>query len=79
MALANWFGGWIGGDAFDQHHAHEKIGNRQKAQPDAGGFGAIRFGLNIGEPSGGIKRLHRVVQCVTGERFADLERRGRQQ
>ncbi len=71
--------GRIGGDAFDRHHAHEKIGDRQKAQPDAGGFGAIRFGLNIGEPSGGKKSLHRVVQRVARERFADLERRGRQQ
>ena len=63
----------------DHHHAHEKIGDRQKAQPDAGGVGAIRFGLNIGEASGGKKSLHRVVQRIARERFADLERRGRQQ
>jgi len=36
-------------------------------------------GLNIGEPSGGKKSLHCVVQCFARERFADLERCGREQ
>ena len=72
--------GGIGGNAFNASACPRKNWRaRQKAQADAGGFGAIRFGLNIGEPSGGKKSLHRVVQCFARERFADLERRGREQ
>jgi hypothetical protein len=72
-------GGRIGGDAFGSSPCPQKIGSRQKAQPDAGGVGAIRFGLNIGEAAGGKKSLHRIVQRIARERFPDLERRGRQQ
>jgi len=71
--------GGIVGNAFDGNHAHKKISHRQKAQPDAGRFRAIRFGLNIGEASGGEKSLHGVVERLARERFADLERSGCQQ
>ena len=69
----------IVGDAFNRHYAHEKIGDGQKTQPDAGGVGAIGLRLNVCESSGGKEGLHRVVQGFTRERFADPERRGRQQ
>ena len=69
----------IVGDALDRQHADEKIGDGQKAQPDAGRFGPIRFGLNICEAPGGKKRLHGIVQVVAGERLADFERRSRHQ
>ena len=72
-------GGRIVRNAFDRQHAHKKIGDRQKAQPDAGSVGAIRFGLNVGEAPGGKKSLHRVMQRFARERFADLERCGREQ
>jgi hypothetical protein len=58
--------GGIVRNALDGQHAYEIIGNREKLQTDAGGFGAVGFGLNIGETSGGKKGLHGVVQTVAG-------------
>ena len=72
-------GGRIGGHTFDRHHADKVIGDGQKAQAHAGGGGAVRFGLNVGEASGGKKGLHGVVQVFARESCADFERRRRQQ
>src|ERR1700691_300692 len=66
-------------NALDRYYAYEKISDCQKAQTDAGGFGAICFGLNIGETSGGKKSLHGVMQIFSRQWFADLKRSGRQE
>ena len=72
-------GGRVAGNAFHGDHAHEKIGDRQKAQANAGSVGAIGFGLNIGEAPGGKKGLHGIVQVFASENFANPERRGGEQ
>src|SRR5271155_5425661 len=48
---------WIVGNALNGYHAYEIIAHREKTQTDARGFGAVGFGLNVGETSGGKKGL----------------------